>query len=150
MIKLKYYSVTNFKTIKECSLDFSKGAVGLIGENGSGKTNIARAIDFFVGVMKTPKKYSNVNVSHGGMPPQWGWERLGHNPSHFLAAPKEGERMGHRMDIAVESKFMSALSIPLNDLKVQDSHEFRISLECVVNLDGIGNPFFLPKLHVSV
>ena len=46
-IQLKTCQIKNYRTIGNAALDFSQGAVGLIGPNGSGKTNLARALDFY-------------------------------------------------------------------------------------------------------
>jgi len=50
-IQIKNCRISNYRTIRNATLDFSEGAVGVIGPNGSGKTNLARALEFFCEVI---------------------------------------------------------------------------------------------------
>lgn len=64
-MQLKKIQLLNFKNYEEISLNFSEGVNGIVGENGSGKTNLLDAIHYLCLTKSAFNSLDSQNIRHG-------------------------------------------------------------------------------------
>lgn len=106
-ITIKAFSVKNYRTVTQADLDFSHGAVGLIGVNASGKTNVGRAFLFFCHLLKSSLPQIQGPGSVDTQLDQAEWQPLKQlDPTSLLAHPVAGQKITLKAEFAIPSFFV--------------------------------------------
>ncbi len=154
-IRLKRFLIQNYRTIRNCDLDLSKGVVGLIGVNGSGKTNIWRAVDFFFRLIR--ENLNNVQSARGLVmaanqsQKAIEWNPLNDDPRTILPFPQEGQQVS--LQLVGE---ISPLLIPegkgqrLQNLDRKENHQFKIQCDLEVRELSTGDLKLMPRFSITI
>lgn len=92
-IVVKRFVINGFRSLAKADLDFSRGAIGLIGVNASGKTNVGRAFLFFCSLVKSTLPQMG-GPGQADTPLTKGlWPPLTADPNALLFDPSVGQSM---------------------------------------------------------
>ena len=155
-IEIDSFSVINYRSIAECELDLSAGAVGLIGVNAAGKTNIGRAVAFFFGLIQ-----NNLLQIHPKTPrsmveslpmTEMAWQPLGVPPNALLAQPSPGQRASFQVKCRFPSFMLPEGKGELikNLNRQKEAHNLKIS--CVIEAQRLptGELGLVPTFDVVI
>lgn len=106
-INLQRLGIRNYRNIREADLDFSEGAIGLIGVNASGKTNIGRAFIFLCDQVRSTLPHiggptrADTPLSRAEWPPLKNFD-----PAALLYAPEAGREITLSITLDVPASFI--------------------------------------------
>jgi hypothetical protein len=152
-IQIQSFSLENYRSISECSLDLSQGAAGLIGVNAAGKTNVGRGADFFFKLIHsrlTQFEPKTGSTNDAALPiTQMEWRPLDEEPSAILASPTAGRKLTLDASCRVSSTLITEdMKKLVGNLGDASAYELRISCEINARTQPTGNLRLVPSFDV--
>jgi len=150
-ITLKRFAIKGYRSLSQANLDFSAGAIGLIGPNASGKTNVGRAFQFFCSLVKgsLPRiggpGQANTPLSKAQ------WQPLDVDPSALLFDPSAGQSVSLRGDFDIPGHLL-----PENQggviKQMPRSGSLPLSIEAISTVEtlGTGRTRLVPRYTVLI
>ena len=128
-IVLKSITIKNYRTIRDCHIDFSEGVAGLIGVNGSGKTNVWRAISFFFRMIREHinKRESSIFASNTPLT-SLKWTPLNDDYRAIFPSSQKDQKTSFKLTASLfKDMVLSQVSIPL-----ANEEQCALELGCVM------------------
>ncbi len=121
-MRLKKLSLTNFRSYAQLDVDFQPGVTTFIGDNGSGKTNIAEAI-IYLSFLSSHRVSSNQPLIS-----------LGANQAIIRA---EIERDSRTLSVDLEINILKANRAQLNQSPLRSNEKFLVHVNVSIFLQKI-------------